>query len=161
MTDKELDEKLTAAFDNVRADSAVKARIRKGLTGDIMDNNKTITVSKTADKDERAGTIKVNRRGRIAAAVIAGVLAVGGGSYLLKNGFARVAPGTDSHTEQTTDDGAYYYNGEKVDKLPMTIFPSKKQPSFNFMTAVTIPSNSGAQANKICHFFHFSPSYFP
>lgn len=120
MTDKELDEKLAAAFDNVRADSAVKARIRKGLTGDIMDNNKTITVSKTADKDERAGTIKVNRRGRIAAAVIAGVLAVGGGSYLLKNGFARVAPGTDSHTEQTTDDDAYYYNGEKVDKLPMT-----------------------------------------
>ena len=120
MTDKELDEKLTAAFDNVRADSAVKARIRKGLTGDIMDNNKTITVSKTADKNERTGTIKVNRRGRIAAAVIAGVLAVGGGSYLLNGGFARVAPGTDSHTEQTTDDGAYYYNGEKVDKLPMT-----------------------------------------
>ena len=101
MTDKELDEKLTAAFDNVRADSAVKARIRKGLTGDIMDNNKTITVSKTADQNERTGKIKVNRRGRIAAAVIAGVLAVGGGSYLLNGGFARVAPGTDSHTEQT------------------------------------------------------------
>ena len=30
--------------------------------------------------------------------------------------------------------------------------------SFNFMTAVTIHSDLGAQENKICHHFHFSPS---
>lgn len=125
MTDKELDEKLAAAFDNVRADSAVKARIRKGLTGDIMDNNKTITVSKTADKDERAGTIKVNRRGRIAAAVIAGVLAVGGGSYLLKNGFARVEPKTSLSSKAESDSSSAHsdkltYNGKEVDEMPIT-----------------------------------------
>ena len=40
MTDRELDEKLTAAFDDIQADIAVKARIRKGLTGDIMSTKK-------------------------------------------------------------------------------------------------------------------------
>ena len=30
--------------------------------------------------------------------------------------------------------------------------------SFNFMAAVTIPSDFGAHENKICHFFHFLPS---
>ena len=125
MTDKELDEKLAAAFDNVRADSAVKARIRKGLTGDIMDNNKTITVSKTADKNERTGTIKVNRRGRIAAAVIAGVLAVGGGSYLLKNGFVRVEPNTSLSSKADSDSSSAHsdkmtYNGKEVDEMPIT-----------------------------------------
>ncbi|MBP5267478.1 MAG: PASTA domain-containing protein, partial [Ruminococcus sp.] len=125
MTDKELDEKLIAAFDNVRADSAVKARIRKGLTGDIMDNNKTITVSKTADQNERTGKIKVNRRGRIAAAVIAGVLAVGGGSYLLKNGFARVEPNTSLSSKTDSDSSSAHsdkmtYNGKEVDEMPIT-----------------------------------------
>ena len=118
MTDKELDQKLTAAFDNVRADSAVKARIRKGLTGDIMDSNKTITVSKTADKNERTGTIKVNRRGRIAAAAIAGVIAVGGGAYMLKSGFARVEPKTSLSSKAESDISSAHsdkmtYNGKK------------------------------------------------
>ena len=36
-------------------------------------------------------------------------------------------------------------------------FPSKEQTSFNFI-AVTICSDFGAQENKICHCFHFSPS---
>ena len=125
MTDKELDQKLTAAFDNVRADSAVKARIRKGLTGDIMDSNKTITVSKTADKNERTGTIKVNRRGRIAAAVIAGVLAVGGGSYLLNGGFVRVEPNTSLSSKTDSDSSSAHsdkmtYNGKEVDEMPIT-----------------------------------------
>ena len=37
---------------------------------------------------------------------------------------------------------------------------AKEQASFNFMAAVTIHSNFGAQEKKICHFSHFSPIYF-
>ena len=37
-------------------------------------------------------------------------------------------------------------------------FLSKGQVSSNFMTAITICSDLGAQENKICHCFHFSPS---
>ena len=33
-------------------------------------------------------------------------------------------------------------------------FPSKEQVSFNFMAAVTIHSDFGAQENKVCHCFH-------
>ena len=38
-------------------------------------------------------------------------------------------------------------------------FPSKEQESFNFMTAVTICSDFGAQENKSCNCFHFFPFY--
>ena len=38
-------------------------------------------------------------------------------------------------------------------------FPSKEQVSFNFKAAITICSDFGAQENKICHCFHFSPFY--
>ena len=37
-------------------------------------------------------------------------------------------------------------------------FPSKEQASFNFMAAVTVHGDFGAQENKVCHCFHFSPS---
>ena len=37
----------------------------------------------------------------------------------------------------------------------------KKQVSFNFMAAVTIWSDFGAQENKISHCFHFSPFCLP
>ena len=40
-------------------------------------------------------------------------------------------------------------------------FPSKQQASFNFKSAVTVCSDSGAQENKICHCFHFFPFYLP
>ena len=40
-------------------------------------------------------------------------------------------------------------------------FPSKEQASFNFMAAVIVLSNLGAQENKICHCFHFFPFYLP
>ena len=40
-------------------------------------------------------------------------------------------------------------------------FSSKKQVSFNFMAAVTICSDFGAQENKICHCFHCFPIYLP
>ena len=40
-------------------------------------------------------------------------------------------------------------------------FPSKEQSSFNFMAAVTIHSDFGAQENKVCHCFHCFPIYLP
>ena len=33
--------------------------------------------------------------------------------------------------------------------------------SFNFMAALTVQSDFGAQENKICHCFYFSPIYLP
>ena len=33
--------------------------------------------------------------------------------------------------------------------------------SFNFMAAVTVHSDFGAQENEICHCFHFLPFYLP
>ena len=41
----------------------------------------------------------------------------------------------------------------------LIIFLPKEQVSFNFMAAVTIHSNFGAQEEKICHCFHFPPIY--
>ena len=38
-------------------------------------------------------------------------------------------------------------------------FSSKEQASFNFMTAVTICSDFGAQKNKVIHCFHCFPIY--
>ena len=40
-------------------------------------------------------------------------------------------------------------------------FSSKEQTSFNFMAAVTICSDFGAQENKICHCFHCVSIYLP
>ena len=40
-------------------------------------------------------------------------------------------------------------------------FSSKEQMSFNFMAAVTICSDFGAQENKVCHCFHCFPIYLP
>ena len=40
-------------------------------------------------------------------------------------------------------------------------FSSKEKTSVNFVTAVTIPSDSGAQEKKICNCFHFFPIYLP
>ena len=37
-------------------------------------------------------------------------------------------------------------------------FPSREQASFNFMSAVIIHSDFGAQEHKICYSFHFFPS---
>ena len=39
-------------------------------------------------------------------------------------------------------------------------FSSKEQTSFNFMDAVTISNDFGAQENKVCHCFHFFPHLF-
>ena len=40
-------------------------------------------------------------------------------------------------------------------------FSSKEQASFNFMAAVTICSDFGAQENKVCHCFHCFLIYLP
>ena len=45
--------------------------------------------------------------------------------------------------------------------LGLSYFFSKEQASFNFMAAVTVPSDFGAQENKICHCFHLFPFYVP
>ena len=45
-----------------------------------------------------------------------------------------------------------------LSRFVIAFFP-KEQASSNFMAAVTIRSDYGAQENKICHCFHFSPIY--
>ena len=40
-------------------------------------------------------------------------------------------------------------------------FLSKEPESFNFMAAVTVHNDFGAQENKICHCFHFFPFCLP
>ena len=39
------------------------------------------------------------------------------------------------------------------------VIPSKEQVSFHFMAVIIIHGDFGAQENKICHCFHFSPFY--
>ena len=39
-------------------------------------------------------------------------------------------------------------------------FSPEEQVSFNFMAAVSICSDFGAQENKTCHYFHFFPHLF-
>ena len=43
----------------------------------------------------------------------------------------------------------------------MLIISSMEKVSFNFMAAVTICSDFGAQRNKVCHCFHCFPIYLP
>ena len=40
-------------------------------------------------------------------------------------------------------------------------FSSREQSYFNFMAAVTVCSDFGAQENTVCHCFHFFPIYLP
>ena len=43
----------------------------------------------------------------------------------------------------------------------LVIISSMEQASFNFMAAVTMCSDFGAQRNKVCHSFHCFPIYLP
>ena len=43
----------------------------------------------------------------------------------------------------------------------VTVFLPRSKASFNFMAAVTICSDFGAQENKVCHCFQFIPIYLP
>lgn len=118
MTDKQLDEKLIAAFDNVRAKSAVRARIRKGLTGDIMERKNITVIGNTENitKDERTEKrekVTVRRRGRVAAAAVAAVMLAGGGGYLLMRGFDNVeAPATGDYTRKVPEDFVGWFDPE-------------------------------------------------
>ena len=47
----------------------------------------------------------------------------------------------------------------KVMSLLSNMLSSKEQASFNFMAAVSICSDFGAQENKVCHCFHCFPLY--
>ena len=47
-----------------------------------------------------------------------------------------------------------------LSRLVIAFLPRRKL-SFNYMTAVTVCSDFGAQENKICHCFYFSPFYLP
>ena len=46
-----------------------------------------------------------------------------------------------------------------LSRFVLSSFSSKEQASFNFMAAVTIRNDFGAQENKICHCFHFLSFY--
>ena len=50
---------------------------------------------------------------------------------------------------------------EKAESQVCHSFPSKGQASLNFMAAVTVCSDFGAQENNICHWFHVFPFYLP
>ena len=45
-----------------------------------------------------------------------------------------------------------------LSRFSIAFLPGSKH-LLNYMAAVTICSDFGAQENKICHFFHFSPFY--
>ena len=45
-----------------------------------------------------------------------------------------------------------------LSRLVITFLPRSKQASFDFMAAITICSDFGAQKNKVCHCFHCFPS---
>ena len=47
-----------------------------------------------------------------------------------------------------------------LSRLVIAFIPRSKC-FFNFMAAVTICSDSGAQENKVCHWFHCFPIYLP
>ena len=117
MTDKQLDEKIRSAFDNVRAGDSVKARIKKGITGDDMDN-RNITAADNITKSEITATngkAAVKRSGRITAAAVAAVVAVGGGAYLLKGGFDRVDDKPQSKTESKPESADSYAGSAPAD----------------------------------------------
>ncbi|WP_295110276.1 PASTA domain-containing protein [Ruminococcus sp.] len=117
MTDKQLDEKIRSAFDNVRAGDSVKARIKKGITGDDMDN-RNITAADNITKSEITATngkAAVKRSGRITAAAVAAVVAVGGGAYLLKGGFDRVDDKPQSKTESKPESADSYVGSAPAD----------------------------------------------
>ena len=48
-----------------------------------------------------------------------------------------------------------------TEQLHFTSLSFKRQASFNFMAAVTICSDFGAQENKLCHCFHCFPTDMP
>ena len=48
----------------------------------------------------------------------------------------------------------------RLSRLVIAVF-FREQGSFNFMAAVNICSDFGTQENKVCHYIHCFPVYFP
>ena len=48
-----------------------------------------------------------------------------------------------------------------VSRFTTAFLPRSSFSSFNFVAAITVHSDSGAQENKICHCFHCFPIYLP
>ena len=48
-----------------------------------------------------------------------------------------------------------------LSRFVIALLPRSKQVSFNFIAAVTVYSDFGAQENKLCHCFHCFPIYLP
>ena len=53
------------------------------------------------------------------------------------------------------------FPGKSTEWVAIAFSTFKEQASFNFMAAVTICSDIGAQKNKVCHCFHCFPIYLP
>lgn len=105
MTEKELNKIIVSGLDCVKAEDSVKARIKKELTGDTMNNNDIIMNTRKADKAELSGSkIKVNRHGRIVAAAAALMILAGGGYMLSRN--AQRIPEDDSKRPAAAADDA-------------------------------------------------------
>ena len=64
-------------------------------------------------------------------------------------------------TGQTPVSKVMFLLFNKLTGLVMTFLPKSKQASFNFMAAVTICSDFGAQENKAYHCFYCFPVYLP
>ena len=71
-------------------------------------------------------------------------------------------------TEKTTALTRWTFVGKVVSllfnmlsRLVIDFLSRSKKESFNFMVAVTICSDVGAQENKVCHCFHCFPIYLP
>ena len=117
MTDDMLDEKIKKAFDSVHADDSVKARIKKGIKGDNM-NNTNITLTSHQSENETTqnrGKAAVRHTGRITAAAVAAVVAVGGSAYLLKGGFDRVDDKPQSKPESKPESADSYAGSAPAD----------------------------------------------
>ena len=65
---------------------------------------------------------------------------------------------TIAHTRQTFVGKVMSLLFNMLSRLVITFLPRSKV-SFNFMAAVTICSDFGAQENKGCHYFHCFPIY--
>ena len=76
-----------------------------------------------------------------------------------------------SYLENSMDEGAWQSVPHGIAELDTTewdththvchSFSSRQQVSLNFMAAVTVHSDFGAQENKVFLCFHFSPIYLP
>ena len=68
---------------------------------------------------------------------------------------------TTALTRWTFVDKVIFLLFNMLSRLVIPFLPRSKQASFNFMAAITICSDFGAQKNEVSHCFHCFPIYFP